>query len=108
MSYFHAHTAHVGRVIFDSIFPPSNHYHVAKLLLDEGSDVNARGNAGNTSMHVAAAMGFSRLLQLFLEHPKCDVNAQVHMYTYMYVYTYEILKLSFCVTAVKIFCHMCM
>ena len=58
---------------------------MAKLLLDEGSDVNARGHLGNTPLHVAAAMGFSRLLGLLLNHPKCDINAQVASHIYKYI-----------------------
>ena len=55
----------------------SNHYQVAKLLLDEGSDVNVAEITGYTPLHVAAMLGYARLLQLFLNHPKCQVNAQV-------------------------------
>lgn len=55
----------------------SNHYHAAKLLLDAGSDVNAKGNIGISPVHITAALGFSRLLGLFLEQPNCKVDEQV-------------------------------
>ncbi|CAI8033700.1 E3 ubiquitin-protein ligase MIB2 [Geodia barretti] len=40
------------------------------------SDINKRNDLGWTPVHIAAALGYSRLLGLFLEHPKCDMNAQ--------------------------------
>jgi ankyrin repeat protein len=58
----------------------SNRYQVAKLLLDEGSDVNARSCTDNTPVHVATVWGHSRLLALYLSHPKCLVDPQVHVY----------------------------
>ena len=74
----------------------SNHYHVAKLLLDEGSDVNAKGFSGGTPLHVASALGFSRILDLFLKQPNCKINEQVrnnilYMYNvnvHVHVYTH--------------------
>ncbi|CAI8020766.1 E3 ubiquitin-protein ligase MIB2, partial [Geodia barretti] len=53
-----------------------NRYQVAKLLLEEGSDVNARSSVQNTPVHVATAWGHSRLLALYLSHPKCLVDPQ--------------------------------
>ena len=69
----------------------SNHYQVAELLLDAGSDVNLKGIGGNTPIHIAAALGHCRLLKLFLNQPNPDVNPQVicsYMYMYMYMYVY--------------------
>ena len=51
---------------------------MAKLLLEEGSDVNARSSAQNTPVHVATVWGHSRLLALYLSHPKCLVDPQVY------------------------------
>ena len=62
----------------------SNHYQAAKVLLDAGSDVNAKGSIGITPVHVAAGLGFARVLELFLEQPNCNINAEVQcMYMYM-------------------------
>ena len=51
---------------------------MAKLLLEEGSDVNARSSVQNTPVHVATAWGHSRLLALYLSHPKRLVDPQVY------------------------------
>ena len=69
----------------------SNHYHVAKLLLDAGSDVNAKGSLGRTPVHVAAALGFSRILGLFIEQPNCKIDSQVCVYVF---YKSEMLTIS--------------
>ena len=55
----------------------SNHYQVAELLLDAGSDVNVTGYGGSTPIHIAAALGHCRLLKLFLNQPNPDVNSKV-------------------------------
>ena len=56
----------------------SNHYYVVKFLLDEGCDVNARDLKGNTPLHVATGLGFSRLVALFLSQPNCQINPRVY------------------------------
>ncbi|CAI8033698.1 E3 ubiquitin-protein ligase MIB2 [Geodia barretti] len=53
-----------------------NHYQVVKLLLDKGSDVNKRAARGTTPVHLAATLGFSRVLRLLIQHPDSDINAQ--------------------------------
>ena len=55
----------------------SNFYHVAKLLLDKGSDVNGTDYHGLAPIHVATHLGFSRLVCLFLSHPECKVDLLV-------------------------------
>ena len=55
----------------------SNHYEAAKILIEAGSDVNAKGETGLTPVHIAAALGYSRLLKLLLNTPSCKVDAQV-------------------------------
>ena len=61
---------------------------MAKLLLDEGSDVNAKGFSGGTPLHVASALGFSRILDLFLKQPNCKINEQVRNNIRVHVYTH--------------------
>ena len=39
--------------------------------------MNEKNKAGCTPLQIAAAMGFSRLLKLYLEHPECNINTQV-------------------------------
>ncbi|CAI7989108.1 E3 ubiquitin-protein ligase MIB2 [Geodia barretti] len=51
-----------------------NRYQIAKVLLDEGSDVNARSSVQHTPVHIATIWGYSRLLSLYLSHPKCQVD----------------------------------
>ena len=62
----------------------SNQYSVAKLLLDKGSDVNRIGYLGVSPVHMAAALGFSRILGLLLQQPNCKINIQVQ-YTHVYM-----------------------
>ena len=55
----------------------SNHYEVAKVLLEKGSDVNEGECKGLTVVHAAAHFGFFRILNLLLAQPNCLINAQV-------------------------------
>ena len=56
----------------------SNQSQVVQILLNEGSDVNTRGIAGNTPLHFAATFGFSGILSLLLQQPNCQLDMQVY------------------------------
>jgi len=45
-------------------------------LLQRGFDPNSRDESGQTAMTIAAREGSMRVLELLLEHPKIDMNAQ--------------------------------
>ena len=60
----------------------SNHCEAAKILIEAGSDVNAKGETGLTPVHIAAALGYSRLLKLLLDNPSCKVDARVSITTH--------------------------
>ena len=62
---------------FQHVQHNSNHYHVVRILLKEGSNINERNEHGATPVHMAAVSGYSRVLGLFLQQPNCDINAQV-------------------------------
>ena len=47
---------------------------VAKLLLADNADVNAKAKNGSTPLHLAAAKGFREMVELLLSN-KADVNA---------------------------------
>ena len=55
----------------------SNHYHIVKLLLDEGSDVNAADREGHAPIHIATVWGYYRILSLILSHPNCQIDIPV-------------------------------
>ena len=59
------------------LFLSSNHYPLAKLLVDHGSDLGSKNDRGCTPVHLVAALGFSKILALFLEQKNCPINAQV-------------------------------
>ncbi len=50
-----------------------NYLAVVSKLIEWGADVDARNNSGETALHVAADMGYARLLSKLL--PKADKNA---------------------------------
>jgi ankyrin repeat protein len=58
---------------------------VARLLLDDGANVNARGEfGGQTSLHFAARKGFQEVVRLLLDHG-ADVNVcDFHRHTPLY------------------------
>ena len=61
-----------------------NYYHIAKLLLDRGSDVNEKDNAGHAAIHIATIWGHRRILSLLLSHPKCQIDLLVYTQTHNY------------------------
>ena len=48
---------------------------VAKMLINKGSDVNAKNNLGYTPLHIAALNGSSEIIKLLLENG-ADKNAK--------------------------------
>ncbi|CAI8033696.1 E3 ubiquitin-protein ligase mib1 [Geodia barretti] len=51
-----------------------NYYHITKLLMDEGSDVNISDVSGNTPLHNTCGLGFSRMVALLLSYRKCNLE----------------------------------
>ena len=47
----------------------------AKFLLNNGADVNTKGNDGTTALHAAAELGNTDMIKLLLTHD-ADVNAK--------------------------------
>ena len=53
---------------------------VAKVLIDAGADVNAKGCNGNTPLILAANGGQADIARLLLNHPNIDIHDQVSSY----------------------------
>jgi hypothetical protein len=53
----------------------NDHINVAKLLLENKADVNAKANNGSTPLHLAAAKGNKDMVELLLDN-KADVDAK--------------------------------
>lgn len=51
------------------------HIDVAELLLANKTNVNAKGNRDETSLHMAVDFGFKDMVELLLAY-KADVNAK--------------------------------
>lgn len=52
----------------------NNHADIAKLLIEDHADVNARANNGSTPLHLAAAKGNKEIVELLIDN-HADVNA---------------------------------
>ena len=59
-------------------FPWSNQPEAAKLLLDAGANINCKNRKGNTPLMIAGAVGHYTLLAVLANHPKIDLQAEVH------------------------------
>lgn len=50
------------------------HYAIAKILIDNGAEINARDKFDETSLHEAARYGKTEIVKLLVEH-NADINA---------------------------------
>ena len=60
-------------------FPCSNQPEAAKLLLDAGANINCKNRKGNAPLMIAGAVGHYTLLAMLANHPKLDLQAEVHL-----------------------------
>ena len=57
------------------------HKEIVELLIDEGADVNAKGENGWTSLHLAAGRGQKEIVKLLIAKSP-DVNAKLELGEY--------------------------
>ncbi|KAI9893551.1 MAG: hypothetical protein M1814_006347 [Vezdaea aestivalis] len=65
-----------GRFCFPLIAASiKNHKEIVKLLLENGADIHAKGNYGETALHEAASRGHEAIIKLLLENG-ADIHAK--------------------------------
>lgn len=64
-----------GNILLHEACRNDSRIDVAKMLINKGSDVNAKNNSGYTPLHIAALNGSSEIITLLLENG-ADKNAK--------------------------------